>query len=571
MGRSYNNHSHSGFYDLDKIKEIPITDVLSDLYGIEVHNKGSNRAFCDIRGERTPSCCLYLDSNSFCDFGDGNRGGNVINLVQTLSNVEFKEAVNILAERYGIASEKVNSQNILPTNAQYAKIGIQADMASKNFNFDFDRYGLEKTKAFAEKHRMSVQELAKQEPKKYHNMLRDVAIPQVVTCRNSYYQNLYTSYLLCASFGVSLSDTIVKELEDNLKELNKVEEIMQRAITDKTLLNFTPKQYDVEKDLNDILNGKIEFEIGNTNYMDLKKESARTQKNLSYKKVPYNEWSRVSPSIDFPYAAYVNGANHEVNIITQWDNRTRLEQLFNNKKKVEKQKEQTQQAKQSPKEEITPQQQKYNTVVVNMFAGPGAGKTTCAWEVASALKKKGLVVEYVSEVAKEYVWDNNLKMLDGSIESQRQLFEEQDRRVQRLMGKVEVVVTDSPILLNTIYLKENNPKFNEEVVKRFKKQNNFNVFVERGKNYEKEGRIHNHDEAVSIDTQIQEVLRDNNFYFKKYTYPQFKRCIENIDNYVRKCNGRPVRNEVQQNFVSQYCNKVYQNQRTMIRQKEVAR
>ena len=27
------------------------------------------------------------------------------------------------------------------------------------------------------------------------------------------------------------------------------------------------------------------------------------------------------------------------------------------------------------------------TVVVNLFAGPGAGKTTCAWAIASELKK----------------------------------------------------------------------------------------------------------------------------------------------------------------------------------------
>ena len=41
-----------------------------------------------------------------------------------------------------------------------------------------------------------------------------------------------------------------------------------------------------------------------------------------------------------------------------------------------------------------------NTMVVNCYAGPGAGKTTCAWEVASQLKKKGINTEYVSEYAK---------------------------------------------------------------------------------------------------------------------------------------------------------------------------
>ena len=43
------------------------------------------------------------------------------------------------------------------------------------------------------------------------------------------------------------------------------------------------------------------------------------------------------------------------------------------------------------------------TLVVNLFAGPGAGKTTCAWEIASELKKRGIVTEYVPEYAKELV------------------------------------------------------------------------------------------------------------------------------------------------------------------------
>ena len=55
------------------------------------------------------------------------------------------------------------------------------------------------------------------------------------------------------------------------------------------------------------------------------------------------------------------------------------------------------------------------TIIVNLFAGAGAGKTTCAWEIASELKKRGIETEYVSEYAKELVWDNNMEMLDGSI------------------------------------------------------------------------------------------------------------------------------------------------------------
>ena len=100
------------------------------------------------------------------------------------------------------------------------------------------------------------------------------------------------------------------------------------------------------------------------------------------------------------------------------------------------------------------ERQEHKTVVVNLIAGPGAGKTTCAWEIAEKLKKQGYVAEYVSEVAKEYVWDERYDLLDGSFEHQKSLFDEQKHRIDRLIGKVDFVVTDSPLILNSVYLAE---------------------------------------------------------------------------------------------------------------------
>ena len=56
------------------------------------------------------------------------------------------------------------------------------------------------------------------------------------------------------------------------------------------------------------------------------------------------------------------------------------------------------------------------TIIVNLFAGAGAGKTTCAWEIASELKKRGIETEYVSEYAKELVWDNNMEISKCKVE-----------------------------------------------------------------------------------------------------------------------------------------------------------
>ena len=62
-------------------------------------------------------------------------------------------------------------------------------------------------------------------------------------------------------------------------------------------------------------------------------------------------------------------------------------------------------------------------------------------------QEKGINTEYVSEYAKELVWEGKYDVL----ENQEHLFAEQAKRLERLRGKVEVIVTDSPILMSHIY------------------------------------------------------------------------------------------------------------------------
>lgn len=168
------------------------------------------------------------------------------------------------------------------------------------------------------------------------------------------------------------------------------------------------------------------------------------------------------------------------------------------------------------------------TIIVNLFAGPGAGKTTCAWEIASELKKRNIETEYVSEYAKELVWDNNLEMLDGSLEHQRILHNEQEKRINRLLGKVDVVVTDSPTLLSLMYVKERDIQFEREVVDKFKRNHNFNLFINRGKEFQQTGRIQNYEESKAIDIKIKDFLNENNIYYGNYYHKTVGILVENI-------------------------------------------
>ena len=120
------------------------------------------------------------------------------------------------------------------------------------------------------------------------------------------------------------------------------------------------------------------------------------------------------------------------------------------------------------------------TIVVNAFGGPGAGKTTCCFDIAGSLKKKGFCVEYASEYAKDLVYDGETKLLgSGTVDSQRKLLIEQNKRIERYIGKADIVVTDSPLILNLMYLKEKYPEYEKEVIDMFNKNVNFNFFVER--------------------------------------------------------------------------------------------
>ena len=158
------------------------------------------------------------------------------------------------------------------------------------------------------------------------------------------------------------------------------------------------------------------------------------------------------------------------------------------------------------------------TLIVNAFGGPCVGKTTFAWEVASLLKKLSLPTEYVSEYAKELVWEERFDILDNTMKNQKLLFDEQKRRVDRLVGKVRVVVTDSPILLAVPYAKDSTPEFEKECLKEFNKYNNLNFYIKRDEDdtYEPVGRKETYEESLIMDNKIYDFLNKNNVHFNVY-------------------------------------------------------
>lgn len=185
-------------------------------------------------------------------------------------------------------------------------------------------------------------------------------------------------------------------------------------------------------------------------------------------------------------------------------------------------------------------------IVINGYGGPGAGKSTACMEITAALKKEGYNAEYVQEYAKELVYEKDMEMLDGSPEHQYEILKEQTRRMDRLYDQVDFIVTDSPVMLNTIYNKQLTPEYESLVNELQGEYINYSFFMERDvSNFEEEGRIHNLTESIEKDNEIKDMLQRNEIKYKTYNHENVNEIVNDAIDFYEKINeGKSNEKEV---------------------------
>lgn len=142
------------------------------------------------------------------------------------------------------------------------------------------------------------------------------------------------------------------------------------------------------------------------------------------------------------------------------------------------------------------------TKVINFYAGPGAGKSSTASDLFAFMKWKGESVELVQEFAKDLTWDEHFDILADQL----WVSANQNRRMQRLVGKVDYIITDSPLIMCQVYAEEYFPTFLPMIAEIHNHYENIDVFLERKKPYVAKGRSQSEEAARLIDGKVHAMM-----------------------------------------------------------------
>lgn len=162
--------------------------------------------------------------------------------------------------------------------------------------------------------------------------------------------------------------------------------------------------------------------------------------------------------------------------------------------------------------------------IINLFGGPGIGKSTQASGLFTEMKKHHMSVEYTYEFPKEVAWEGNVSQL----KDQFFITANQHRNISRLFGKVDYIIVDSPIILGSIYEQRygdgypasfyNLTGLSDFIWRLFKQYDNINILLTRNnETYDPNGRLQDLQEAQEIDEEIKQTLLINNVPFVEFS------------------------------------------------------
>lgn len=155
-----------------------------------------------------------------------------------------------------------------------------------------------------------------------------------------------------------------------------------------------------------------------------------------------------------------------------------------------------------------------NPLIINLYGAPGSGKSTTRAGIFRILKLKQINCEEVTEFAKALTWEERQKEL----EIQPYVFANQLKSMEILKNKVDVIITDSPLLLSYYYGKtysknRYSENFYNFILDEVHKENSLNIMIKRVKPYNPIGRNQIEGESDKIHYDIISLLERNDIVF----------------------------------------------------------
>ena len=160
--------------------------------------------------------------------------------------------------------------------------------------------------------------------------------------------------------------------------------------------------------------------------------------------------------------------------------------------------------------------------IINIFGGPGIGKSSIAAGVTYKLKKNHINCDQPYEFPKLLAWDDN----HSAIQGQLYVLANQHRGIVKSYGKVDYIVLDSPILLSLTYRNYYKgteypsslygESFDKMVLDTFNQYDNINIVLDRAEGvHNNDERYQNLEESKELDIVIENSLIENNIPFHK--------------------------------------------------------